>query len=111
MFFRGQEKWELDGFVKLMRHVERAGQYAENPPTGQRLIHALVLGGAGVGAMLSPQTVVGGGATSAGLTWLLTSERGRNLLLAASGATPGSPAMARMAEAILREAARIGGRR
>ena len=34
--FKGDDKKQMDGLVKLMRHIERAGQYKENPPTGKR---------------------------------------------------------------------------
>lgn len=45
--FNGADKAQMDGFVKLMRHVERAGQYMENPPTGNRAVGVL-MGGAAV---------------------------------------------------------------
>ena len=46
VFFNGKDKAEIEGFKNLMGHVTRAGQYAENPPTGQRVIPYLVAGGA-----------------------------------------------------------------
>ena len=58
--FKGSDKAQMDGFIKLMRHVERAGQYAENPPTGNRVIPAL-LGGA---AVLEPTAIATTGALS-----------------------------------------------
>jgi hypothetical protein len=90
VFFKGQDKWELDGFTKLMRHVERAGQYAENPPTGNRLVQLLL----GAGSLASPHTAaqVGGGA--AVLRSLFTTTAGKRFLLASADLTPGSKAMA-----------------
>lgn len=81
--FKGSDKAEMDGFVKLMRHVERAGQYAENPPTGNRLAF-----GAVTVASLPVATKI---ATQAALTkTLFTTPTGRRILLAAKDLPPGS---------------------
>jgi hypothetical protein len=87
-FFKGRDLKEIQGFQNLMRHVERAGQYAENPPTGQRLIPFL-FGGA---AFVSPQAAAG--VASAGVTVraLFQTKTGRNLLLAMGRTKPGSAA-------------------
>jgi hypothetical protein len=106
VFFRGKGKFELDGITKLMRHTERAGQYMENQPTGQRLIPLLIGGGI---ATVSPTAAVAGATGTLALRGLLTTERGRALLLAASDMTPGSPAMTRLVESLPRELARIAG--
>lgn len=88
-FFQGVDKEEINGFTNLMRHVDRAGQYMENPPTGQRVIGALMLGSTALS--LKPMLI---GATAAGGTRVLfQTQRGRDLLLAASKLKPGSPAM------------------
>lgn len=84
--FRGGDKAQMDGFVKLMRHVERAGQYAENPPTGNRVIPAL-LGGA---AVLEPTAIATTGALSGTMKLLFTTEAGKRILLAAKDLPPGS---------------------
>lgn len=100
-FFRGADRKDIDGFVNLMRHVERAGQYAENPPTGNRLV-PIMLGGA---AMIEPNTaasIAGGGLTVRGL---FQTETGRNMMMAASRLKPGSPEMARLLERVSRYAA------
>ena len=94
VFFKGQDRSELDGFTKLMDHVTRAGQYAENPPTGNRLQNFLVptlflhnpIAGAGVSG------------TVAGFRKLTTSPEGRRLLLSASNVKPGSAQMSAIAE-------------
>jgi hypothetical protein len=88
-FFKGADKKEIDGFSNLMRHVQRAGQSMENPPTGQRVIGALMLGSAAVS--LKPLMI--GIASAGGTRMLFQTQRGRDLLLAASRLKPGSPAM------------------
>ena len=93
-FFRGRSGEEIGGLVKLMRHIERAGQFAENPPTGQRLIPFLFVGGAGIEPVTT--TAVAGGAL--GIQGLFQNPTGRNLLLASSKAAPGSEEMNRIVE-------------
>ena len=95
VFFKGQDKADIDGLIKVMRHAERAGQYAENPPTGNRLLPWLLGGALGVGTMASPTTAAVVGGSVYGITKLLTSKTGRHFLLASSRAEPG-PAMQRI---------------
>jgi hypothetical protein len=57
---RARTRKALDGFVNLMRHAERFGQYTENPPTGQRLIPLVSLLGAAAWPKLA--AAIGGGA-------------------------------------------------
>ncbi len=78
--FKGDDKKQMDGLVKLMRHVERAGQYKENPPTGVRLTDVAIIGGA---VTSLPLTLKVGGAAAIAKT-LLTTRAGKNLLLAAN---------------------------
>lgn len=77
--FKGDDKKQMDGFVKLMRHVERAGQFKENPPTGVRLGDVAMIGG----AIASPQSALAGGSMALLAKTLLTTKAGKNLLLAA----------------------------
>lgn len=90
--FKGSDKAQMDGFVKLMRHVERAGQYAENPPTGNRVIPYL-LGGA---AVMEPTAIATTGALSGTMKMLFTTEAGKRILLAAKDVPPNSPQMANL---------------
>jgi hypothetical protein len=91
---KGQDKWELDGLVKLMRHVERAGQFAENPPTGNRLMQLAVGGGlAGAAKFVDPWAAVGAWGAAKTAKVLLTSPAGKRLLLAASELPVGSKVM------------------
>ncbi|MFX9324875.1 hypothetical protein ABTP01_16475 [Acinetobacter baumannii] len=90
--FKGSDKAQMDGFVKLMRHVERAGQYMENPPTGNRVIPYL-LGGA---AVMEPTTIATTGALSGTMKLLFTTEAGKRILMAAKDVPPNSPQMANL---------------
>lgn len=96
VFFKGQHKRELDGLVNLMRHAQRAGQYAENPPTGQRVIPYLTAGAIAVRP--------GEAATAAGGVFLLnkltTTGWGKRILFASSKAEPGSKEMAALVRRI-----------
>lgn len=96
-FFKGRELIEIKGFQNLMRHVERAGQYAENPPTGQRLIPWIMGGFAATGPLAAKAMLVAG---TAGVSTkvLFQTNAGRNLLLAMGRAKEGSPAAARLAQ-------------
>lgn len=78
--FKGDDKKQMDGLVKLMRHVERAGQYKENPPTGVRLTDVAIIGGAVTSLPLTLKV----GAAAAIAKTLLTTRAGKNLLLAAN---------------------------
>lgn len=97
--FKGKDGWELNGFIKLMRHVERAGQYAENPPTGQRVIPWLI-GGA---ATLDPATAGKAAAVITAAKLMFTTEAGKRYLLAASDLQPGSGAMQKLLARIEKE--------
>ena len=90
--FSGADKAQMDGFIKLMRHVERAGQYMENPPTGARAIPWLVGGGAALNPALAVKTA---GVVALAKT-LLTTEAGKRILLAAKDLPPNSPGMANL---------------
>lgn len=90
--FKGADKAQMDGFVKLMRHVERAGQYMENPPTGNRLVGVL-MGGA---AVMEPTAMATTGGIAGTLKLLFTTEAGKRILLAAKGLPPNSPKMANL---------------
>lgn len=108
VFFRGEDRQEILGLTKLFRHIERAGQYGENPPTGQRLIPLLLTGGAGAAvATGSPGAVVAGFGAGAGLRYLLTSQKGRTLLLSAANLRPGSTGFDNVASRFVRELTRI----
>lgn len=101
-FFKGSKGDELKGLVKVMRNIERAGQFAENPPTGNRLVPLLFAGVASV----EPTTAAAAVTASLTLKTLFQTEKGRNFLLAANKAAPGSEKMDAILEGLQRFIAR-----
>lgn len=100
VFFKGTDKFELDGLTRLMRHVQRSGQINENPTNGQRMVTAL-MAGEGMGAvgsallgkpsaLLAPAVSMG---SARGLTTMFSTPAGKRFLLSAANTAPGSPAM------------------
>lgn len=90
--FTGSHKAEMDGFVKLMRHIERAGQFAENPPTGNRLVPLLIGGAAAANLPLAAKAV----SASAIAKVLFTTSAGKRILLASKDLPPNSPKLANL---------------
>lgn len=90
--FKGGDKAQMDGFVKLMRHIERAGQYAENPPTGNRTVGILMGGAAAVNLPLAIKAA----SASAVAKILFTTNAGKRILLAAKDLPPNSPKLANL---------------
>ena len=82
--FKGDDKKQMDGFIKLMRHVERAGQFKENPPTGVRLGDVAMVGT----ALANVPLAVKGASVSLLARTLFTTKAGKNLLLAADNLPP-----------------------
>lgn len=103
VFFKGGEKSELDGFRNLMEHSRRFGQFTENPPTGQRVIPWLMLGGAAI----RPAEVAVVGAAAYVARQLVTTEAGKKFLLEASVLKPGSPAMQKLSDELARQMPRL----
>ena len=90
--FKGADKAEMDGLVKLMRHVERAGQYAENPPTGNRMVGAAMVGS----TIVNPPVAAKVGISTVALKALLTTPTGKRILLSANDLPPNSPKLANL---------------
>jgi hypothetical protein len=108
VFLKGEQAKAIQGFSNLMRAVQRSGQAAENPATGNRLV-PFAMGGGAVGLyQVSPTATLATLGTAKGLQWLFTNPVGRNLLLAASSAQPGSPAMQRLVNHLQAAAAKAG---
>jgi len=105
--FSGSDKTQMDSFLKLMRHVERAGQYAENPPTGNRVAPLLMIGGTLANAALAAKT-----ATAIGIANVLfTTKAGQRLLLASKELPVGSEKLTNilnMAEKLSQQSGRAG---
>lgn len=113
-FFKGRRKKELQGLQKLMRHIERAGRFEENPPTGLRGADRLLAGGGAATLFFRPDLAgefaafaAGGGALAQLATWGLTSKTGRNLMLASSRFQPGSKGMANIMRRIEQTVPRV----
>lgn len=82
---------EFRGYAKILRHVQRAGQFTEDPPTGNRAIGAGLLGGTlGSGNILLTAKIL---SSSQVLKFLTTTKVGKALLLRASNLEQDSPAL------------------
>lgn len=90
-FFRGPAKQEIEGFTRLMRHVERAGQYAENPPTDARTIPWLLGGTAALNAPLEAKAA----AVSGVAPCAVDDQRRQTFPAGVVRLDAGSPAMAK----------------
>lgn len=104
-FFRGQARQEMNGFIKLMRHVERSGQVFENPPTANRFGQLIVGGSIGGGIGVATAFDAGASAVTATtiaaanislIRYLFVRKSGRDFLLSSSKLEVGSPAMEKM---------------
>ena len=93
VIFDKAQKNQIDGFVKLAEVAKRAGQFAENQPTGQRLVDAVTGGGTAIagGKLLAGDptgAVILGSVKGASL--LLTTGRGRAILTTINSSKEGS---------------------
>lgn len=100
VFFKGKDRFELDGFTNLMRHIQRAGQINENPPTGARMLQPILMGqipAAGTAALLGHPGALAAPVVSAAagraITKLFSSPAGKRFLLSASSHKSGSAAL------------------
>jgi hypothetical protein len=89
--FTPDELTQINGFVKLARAAERAGQYAENPPTGLRAGDLGIFTGFGYLIASDPMTAMGTAAALKALSTLLTSDMGRKLLTQSAKIKEGTP--------------------
>ena len=103
VFFKGSDKAELDGFANLMEHARRFGQYQENPPTGQRVIPWLALGGAAI----RPTEMAAVGSAAYVTRLLLTTETGKDLLISASRLKAGTQQMEKLVQELTRQIPRL----
>ena len=82
--FAPAERTQLNGLVKVMTAAQRAGQYMENPPTGNRIMQAALGLGAAPLAYSDPLLALGSASGAKALTTLTTTDAGKRLLMAAS---------------------------
>ena len=92
VFFKGNDQMQINGFKNLMAHVTRAGQYAENPPTGQRAI-PFILGMGGLEMIRNPALIPWTAGVIGTARALFTTEAGRSLLLRMARVKPGTNLM------------------
>lgn len=104
--FTSTEKREMAGIANIMTTVKRAGQFMENPPTGNRMVD-IAIGGGAVGSLLNPAAAQAAGTTAATagiLKFLTTTDTGKRLAMAASTIEPSSPSMRKIMEAVYKSA-------
>ena len=89
--FKGEDKWALDGFTKLMRAVQPAGEMGAGPATGNRTILPASIAGGITGAVTMPHTTAALGGLTYGMGKLFTTTAGKRILMAASDLPEGSP--------------------
>lgn len=100
VFFRGKAGREVEGFKRLMEHTSRSASYATEAPTGARLVSALILLGQAGEGLESAYTVTTAAGAAAALKAITQTKGGRDLLLRASRAAPGSEDMSRVSRLI-----------
>jgi hypothetical protein len=86
VFFRGEQRSQLEGFKRLMETTRRAQDAAVETPTGQQLLGA----GAGYAAFTDLGATLGLGGTAGGLARLYESAPVRNALIRLSSVPKGS---------------------
>lgn len=94
VFFKGTDKFEMDGIKKIMFHGTQpdGGKYANPLLIGAGIADVGMSGGAAI--MHHPIASVGALLAPAVVNWMLSSPQGKRFLLAASDLQPNSPAMA-----------------
>lgn len=91
--FSPEELAQVNGFVKLSRVAERAGQFAESPPTGLRAGDIGITASAGYGIATNPLATGGAAVAIKFMSYMLTSNTGRKLLTRAAKTPENSGAM------------------
>lgn len=107
--FGGESGRQIVGFTKLIKHAERAGQYMENPPTGNRLVPYVIGGGIVAGAKVSPPGLLATLLSDLVMKGLFTTAEGKRFLLSASSLSSGSPGMQKLLNEIIKSAPKLGG--
>lgn len=91
--FTPQEIDRMTGLSNIMQVVKRAGQFKENPPTGNRFVDLALGGGAVAGGFMAPEAVAIGVATTGIVRFLTTTPSGKRLAMIAAKTDPNSSAM------------------
>lgn len=107
----GDEINEMTGLANILQVTKRAGEFTENPPTGQRLIPYITGGGVGASAMVNPGATAAsaGVAASAALVtkFLTTTDAGKKLATVASKVEPTSPKMAKIVNQVYKQLPKV----
>lgn len=85
--FRGAERQQINGLMELTDAAQRAGRFADNPPTGLRLLEPLSLLGGGVAfgtGAITPGEAAAGATGIFAMSLLLTTRVGRQILASSS---------------------------
>jgi hypothetical protein len=101
VFFKGQDKAEIDGFKNLMRHTERSFIALNKPETGVKSIPYLITLLGGASAILAPFKTASLATGIYGVKKLFTTPWGTKFLLSASKLPVGSPAMQKVLDSAL----------
>lgn len=89
VFFPKGERQAIDGLKMYMESIKRAGQYAANPPTGNRIAQMAVLASP-IAAYATPTIGVPAISATVISNALLRTQRGKNLLLRLGATSPAS---------------------
>lgn len=84
VIFSPMERQQIEGLAKLARAAERGGQYAENPPTGNRVMQGGGLATLGYLVAYHPNIAVGAVVAGRGFQWLLTKPWAQKILARAA---------------------------
>lgn len=92
--FPKAEAESIEGMIEIMKVAKRAGQYAENPPTGMRTLIPTIAGAAGglqevIGLMTGAKAFTWFTTTPAGRKWLQRAGRTKDIAANASFDWPG----------------------
>jgi hypothetical protein len=95
VFFKGADKEQLDGFMRLMEHTRRAQEVAKG--AGSQTAERVMPLAAGASLAFDP-AILAGYATVGGLSRVIESPRMRGILVKMNGTAPGTPEFKRLAE-------------
>ena len=95
VFFKGADKEQLDGFMRLMEHTRRAQEVSKG--AGSQTAERVMPLAAGASLAFDP-AILAGYATVGGLSRVLESPRMRGVLVKMNGVAPGTPEFQRLAE-------------
>ena len=90
VFFPKGERQALEGMKVYMEAVKRSGQYAANPPTGNRIAQGAIMMGGPAALFMEPASATAAASSIYGIRGLLRTETGKNLMLRLGAVSPAS---------------------